>query len=251
MEGHRERITEKELILPALYIINRDRKVTTSELIRELTYLFDPQGEDAEILANRSDTKFSQKVRNLVSHRENNRMAHYTFFNEGEYTITTEGQNFLNTKIDELDYLFSQKFKYLDVITFMKHVNSDNKQILLYSEQPISEGTADVKLTKIRERSKILRNAAVAYYTKCGRICCSVCGFDFERVYGELGKGFIEIHHERPICQYENGGNESFVSEAVKFVKPLCANCHRMIHRNSKRPLSISELEYIMIRNKN
>ena len=68
------RIEEKMLILPALYIVKRNGKATTSDLIAELTYVFNPSGEDAEILVGRNDTKFSQKVRNLVSHRENNGM---------------------------------------------------------------------------------------------------------------------------------------------------------------------------------
>ncbi len=61
------RIEEKQLILPALYIIWRDGPVSTSKLIEELTAVFHPTGEDAEILAGRNDTKFSQKVRNLKS----------------------------------------------------------------------------------------------------------------------------------------------------------------------------------------
>lgn len=44
--------------------------MTTSELQVALESLFEPAGEDAEILEGRSDTKFSQKVRNLVSHRD-------------------------------------------------------------------------------------------------------------------------------------------------------------------------------------
>lgn len=43
--------------------------MTTSDLIRELTVILKPDGHDDEILAGRNDTYFSQKVRNLVSHR--------------------------------------------------------------------------------------------------------------------------------------------------------------------------------------
>ena len=39
-------------------------------LIRALEQRFNPEGEDAEILAGRSDTRFSQIVRNIVSHRD-------------------------------------------------------------------------------------------------------------------------------------------------------------------------------------
>lgn len=58
------RISEKDLVLPALYVIKNHDKATTSVLIKELTEAFKPTGEDAEILAGRTDTKFSQKVRN-------------------------------------------------------------------------------------------------------------------------------------------------------------------------------------------
>lgn len=43
--------------------------LTTSELIQRLSKRLTPTGRDAEVLDNRSDTYFSQKVRNLVSHR--------------------------------------------------------------------------------------------------------------------------------------------------------------------------------------
>lgn len=44
-------------------------ELTTSELIDRLTKRLQPTGKDAEIINERSDTHFSQKVRNLVSHR--------------------------------------------------------------------------------------------------------------------------------------------------------------------------------------
>jgi len=33
----------------------------------------------------------------------------------------------------------------------------------------------------------------------------AVCGFDFKKVYGELGDGFIEAHHLLPISQKSAG----------------------------------------------
>lgn len=43
--------------------------LTTSELIQRLSKRLKPTGKDAQLAINRSDTYFSQKVRNLVSHR--------------------------------------------------------------------------------------------------------------------------------------------------------------------------------------
>lgn len=43
--------------------------LTITELIDLLEQRLKPGGKDVQILANRSDTHFSQKVRNTVSHR--------------------------------------------------------------------------------------------------------------------------------------------------------------------------------------
>jgi hypothetical protein len=62
--------SESDLVMPALdYLAGNPGGLTTTDLIDRLTAALDPDGADAEILANRQDTHFSQKVRNLVSHR--------------------------------------------------------------------------------------------------------------------------------------------------------------------------------------
>ena len=62
--------SEEELICPALYEINKhEQGLTTSQLIKLLTNTLNPVGKDAEIIPNRKDTFFSQKVRNLISHK--------------------------------------------------------------------------------------------------------------------------------------------------------------------------------------
>jgi len=58
---------------------------------------------------------------------------------------------------------------------------------------------------------------------------CEACSFDFEQTYGELGSHYIEAHHLKPF--------KDLVPEDVRYLDPiedfavLCANCHRMIHR--------------------
>lgn len=74
---------------------------------------------------------------------------------------------------------------------------------------------------------------------------CQACGFDFESVYGELGKEYIECHHENVLSERsEKEWNEN-ITTSLEQVKMLCANCHRMIHK--RRPaLSFQELkEYL------
>lgn len=67
---------------------------------------------------------------------------------------------------------------------------------------------------------------------------CKVCGFVFEKVYGEWGKDYIEIHHIKPISSV----GEQIVNPDTDLI-PFCSNCHRMIHRKKDRVLSIEELK--------
>ena len=104
------------------------------------------------------------------------------------------------------------------------------------------------KEVNYRTRSYKLRNAAIEYYKSNDKICCQICSFDFEKVYGDLGKGFIEIHHIKPIYQFDSTDNEKFMSQAIKNLIPVCSNCHRMIHR--KKDIKPIELLKIIDTNK-
>ena len=69
---------------------------------------------------------------------------------------------------------------------------------------------------------------------------CYICGFDFEKTYGEIGKGFLEVHHKRPISTYDEE-HEIPQSELVA----LCSNCHSMVHRR-KEAMDVDELKSIV-----
>ena len=96
------RITEKELVVPTLQIAagRPNGEISTSDLIIALTELFEPEGEDAENSPGRNDTRFSQKVRNLISHREgiNTMFARgYAEYMGDEIKVTEEGRRFVNS----------------------------------------------------------------------------------------------------------------------------------------------------------
>jgi hypothetical protein len=67
-----DRIPEGELVIPALEIMEKEPngEITTTALKNKIVEQFQPSGEDAEILDGRFDTKFTQKVRNLKSHKK-------------------------------------------------------------------------------------------------------------------------------------------------------------------------------------
>lgn len=98
---------------------------------------------------------------------------------------------------------------------------------------------------KLKERLHLARerNAELVYRAKeealrlndC--LSCMCCGFNFFEKYGELGKGYIEAHHTKPVSELHEDG-EITKAEDLALV---CSNCHRMLHR--RRPwLKMHEL---------
>lgn len=70
---------------------------------------------------------------------------------------------------------------------------------------------------------------------------CKACGFDFEKTYGEHGRGFIEVHHIHPVSLLK----EETVIDPANDLIPLCSNCHRMIHRKKGEVLDVDKLKAI------
>jgi len=97
-----------------------------------------------------------------------------------------------------------------------------------------TEGTAkEVKLTRY-ERDKNARSECIKYYG----YACSICSFDFEKHYGQIGKNFIHVHHLTEIASI----GKKHQIDPIKDLRPVCPNCHAMIH--SRKPaLSIEELK--------
>lgn len=91
--------SEKQIREEALRELSMSKtgKLTTTELIELLENRLKPTGKDAEIAEGRGDTYFSQKVRNLVSHRNvgpgftTNNFAIYDSSDES-WEITDEGR---------------------------------------------------------------------------------------------------------------------------------------------------------------
>lgn len=75
----------------------------------------------------------------------------------------------------------------------------------------------------IYERSSIARGKCIEHYGAS----CLICGLNFGDMYGELGEGFIHIHHLKPLHTIR----QDYVVDYKKDLIPVCPNCHAMIHR--------------------
>ncbi|MDR6415475.1 HNH endonuclease [Pseudarthrobacter sulfonivorans] len=88
------------------------------------------------------------------------------------------------------------------------------------------------------ERDPVARRACMAHRGTN----CAVCGFSFEMAYGELGAGFIPIHHVVPASEL----GSSYQLDPLTDLVPLCANCHAMAHHGVSSPRSVAELRQII-----
>lgn len=77
-----------------------------------------------------------------------------------------------------------------------------------------------------RERNRTIRKRKLAAVKAAGiPLACEVCEFHFGATYGEVGDGYIEVHHVLPL--HASGPTTTRLADLVL----LCSNCHRMIHR--------------------
>lgn len=233
--------SENDLIIPTLnyLLLNKESGLKTSELIILLSDELEISGHDAEILTGRNDTYFSQKVRNLVSHRtlESKGLATYqNIGRDGLHKITNKGEKYLLGNINNFTFIIDNNFD-----------ENQRKNIIDrdYSDLVIEEGFTKFSQVKSKTRSRKLVSIAKEHYSQNGKLYCSACNFNFENFYGEIGSVFIEIHHLNPIFAREDNFEQS-IREALGGVTPVCANCHRIIHRKNDHLLSIPSLQELI-----
>ncbi len=97
----------------------------------------------------------------------------------------------------------------------------------------LTEGAVRSTTVLTYERNPLARAACLNHYGPA----CSVCEMTFRAVYGELGEGFIHVHHLREISTV----GEDYEVDPVVDLRPVCPNCHAMLHRQ-RPPLSIDAL---------
>lgn len=97
--------------------------------------------------------------------------------------------------------------------------------------QTFAEGAVKQVTVNRYERDPRARRACLDEYG----FKCVVCGLDFELKYGEIGKGFIHVHHLRELSSL----GEGYKVNPIDDLRPVCPNCHAMLH--TQRPALLPE----------
>ena len=191
--------------------------------------------EDLQIRKNRNESIWRNDLAYIRKH-----LAMEGLFIADErsnWSITDEGVRFLISLFQEVLYCSGfSKIKDAAVLA-AKEIISFNTMLQIINHEEFSEGKISYVKHIVRERNRGLINAAKAHFQTDhqGKLYCEVCGFDFYKTYGEIGYGFIEVHHTKPISTMQEGEKTRVQDMAI-----LCSNCHSMIHR--KKPWITVEL---------
>lgn len=99
------------------------------------------------------------------------------------------------------------------------------------------EGAVKIVSVNAYERNPKARARCIeAWGTRCG-----ACGIDFGEFYGEIGEGFIHVHHLRPLGEIAG----EYEINPIHDLRPVCPNCHAIIHRQEP-PLSVERLAQLL-----
>ncbi len=125
-----------------------------------------------------------------------------------------------------------------ELATYLEHNFNDYYEEGIFPEEintTLEEGHKHTITVNKYERSSIARQKCIDEYG----LNCAVCDMNFEKVYGDIGKDFIHVHHMVPL--HEIG--RTYKVDYKKDLVPVCPNCHAMLHRDiGEGGLSIKQL---------
>ena len=104
------------------------------------------------------------------------------------------------------------------------------------------EGKKKSVLINVYERNPAARQKCIDHY---GTVCY-ICKFNFSKVYGNEFNGMIVVHHLKMISECD----DEYIIDPENDLRPVCPNCHMVIHCKENGVYSIDEVKKMMELNK-
>lgn len=227
---------EKRLVLLAA-IVRLGGAGSKSQVLDEIekAKLLKLSPSDLELMRSRNEVKWRNDLAYVRKHLVTERCLSDSSWNS--WQITEHGKSHFSLLAS---WASTQKqFRHLNPEVIQSIVSLATSGELsdenaLTGETSFVEGQQTLHWTTRYERDAKLRAAAI----KLHGVICMGCGFDFEKKYGAIGTGFIEVHHTKPVSSL---GGPSLVDLERELVV-LCSNCHSIVHRKRPSPLPIDAL---------
>lgn len=119
-------------------------------------------------------------------------------------------------------------------------LSGDEAGVQVPEGQAVPEGAGTRVEVNRYERSRWARAACLQHFG----YRCQVCRLDFEERYGELGRDFMHVHHVVPL--HEVADSPNYRVDPINDLRPVCPNCHAMLHRPKDRTLTVEELRELL-----
>jgi predicted HNH restriction endonuclease len=148
-------------------------------------------------------------------------------FEIGNKIETISDQAIVKKRVEELRASYERKF----------HEERIPEEIPDEEANKLPEGAKKQITVNAYERNQKAREKCIKEYG----YACSVCEFNFEEVYGEIGTGYIHVHHLKPLSEI----NEEYEVDPFEDLIPVCPNCHCMLHKTG---LTIVQLRASLIK---
>lgn len=121
-------------------------------------------------------------------------------------------------------------WKFIDPVEMIDTFFSPDEII---ENKKVPEGAKKTITVNVYERDSSARQQCINHWGNN----CIVCDFSFSEKYGQIGDGYIHVHHLKPL--YTIG--KEYQLDPILDLRPVCPNCHAMLHKG-KTVLSIEEL---------
>lgn len=148
-------------------------------------------------------------------------------------------------------------FEGMRVLNFiLSQINNTNKKemesLVHLNFNDIEEdevGLSNEDLSKIRLHKRVERDRNIIKKVKQLKgYTCKICDINLENKYGEIGKGYIEAHHIKPVSKIKGTVVIRDLRDLKNDFAVLCPNCHRMIHRSKNiEDIEIFKMKYLGI----
>lgn len=218
-------ITPREYNLIILFVTKEKQKSLTQYQDRFIDGQLVMEGE----IGHRTDER-------LISSRSSPDRIFLFYRIRHHKPFTYYGEIFLDTyelKEDEPSIFYFKTSRFLASVNSSIVTESATGGFVEASFIPDVEGRKRIQTHVRYERSRKNRAKAIEIHGTT----CKACGFDFNIFYGpDLARDFIEVHHVESVT------STARVVDPENDLIPLCANCHRMVHRKHGEILPVEEL---------
>lgn len=216
--------------------LNSDNDVEYNEITTLIK-----RGTDFVVYKSNSDYHFAPS--RFIGYLNNDLMTHLVKNNGKDGWDTTPRINRILSKSCKKDKIWEDKFLEFCQKLGVQPSNKTNRKYWILDDihnktycKKYCEGDVQKALVNKYERNPVARRECIEIFG----YKCQVCGMDFEKKYGSIGRGYIHVHHIVPLSKIGKGYQVNPKTDLIT----VCANCHAMLHRKvGGKMLTIEELK--------